>query len=165
MLVSPRKPHTTKLESRSGKTNAFCTSSASLQRTWTAPNSNSRAGPITSSSSARLQGRSRNVPPQLARSFHPYARGEPSNTSPRLKSPALPATSKGQTGNILRCPQRDYHTTSVAHFCTGVLSRSGGFSFECTAHRYVKRHFSLYFISFVYIKNDENKYFSITWRR
>ena len=39
-------------------------------------------------------------------------------------TPALPANSKGQSGNILRCPQQDYPATSVAHFCTAVLSPS-----------------------------------------
>ena len=28
---------------------------------------------------------------------------------------------KGQSGKVLLCPQRDYHATSVANFCTAVL--------------------------------------------
>ena len=30
--------------------------------------------------------------------------------------------SKSQSCNILRCPQRDYDATSLAHFCTAVLT-------------------------------------------
>ena len=36
--------------------------------------------------------------------------------------PALPVARKGQSGKVLLCPQRDYHATSVANFCTAVLN-------------------------------------------
>ena len=35
--------------------------------------------------------------------------------------PALPVTSKGQSGKVLPYPQQDYPATSVANFCTAVL--------------------------------------------
>jgi hypothetical protein len=35
--------------------------------------------------------------------------------------PALSAINKGQSGNMLRCRQRNYYATSVANFCTAFL--------------------------------------------
>ncbi len=37
-------------------------------------------------------------------------------------SPTLPVTRKGQSGKVLLCPQQDYPATSVANFCTAVLT-------------------------------------------
>jgi len=35
---------------------------------------------------------------------------------------SLPVTRKGQSGKVLLCPQQDYPATSVANFCTAVLT-------------------------------------------
>ena len=35
---------------------------------------------------------------------------------------ALPVAGNGQSGKVLLCPQQDYPATSVANFCTAVLT-------------------------------------------
>jgi len=42
-------------------------------------------------------------------------------------TPALPENRKGQSGKVLLCPQQDYPATSVAHFCTDVLTLNARF--------------------------------------
>ena len=59
-----------------------------------------------------------------ARSLMPSRTGQ-TNLPIKLhgeNAPALPAAGKGQSGRLLRRPQRDHHAATVADFCTAVFS-------------------------------------------
>jgi len=45
-------------------------------------------------------------------------------------TPALPVARKGQSGKVLPCPQQDYPATSVANFCTAVLTPRGQMHYQ-----------------------------------
>jgi hypothetical protein len=76
---------------------------------------------------------------------HPFAHAAPTREADlpvkfhAENTPALPANTKGQSGKVLLCPQRNYLATSVAHFCIAVLSDKTSLLLDLAVLRCLKR--------------------------